>query len=420
MEQFSWLSEQGASLLVEYLQDGVYAIENEKMVYANPALCRLLGYSRQEIIGRPFIELIAPEDVELVLARHRDRVAGIHGPDCYTIRLRTSSGVSVTCELHVGLTVNREGRTVAVGSLRDVTEKMALQEQILATSEELSRIYEQLPDMYYRVDLDNVLTKVSPACFNVLGFTQEELVGQPLANIYKVEQHMQQSLDMISAAAGKPAQTEGEMIHKNGSSVWIMAHSSIRYGPDGLPVWRDGVVRDISERKLMEEQLAALARTDSLTGTYSRRHFLELSEELFRLVKRHQRPISMMMADLDHFKKINDAHGHHGGDQALVAFAETCRKVIRESDLLGRMGGEEFCLVLPETPLQQARVLAERLREATANLAVPLHDRHISLTVSIGLVELGGNEASLESMMRRADLALYRAKAEGRNRVACA
>jgi diguanylate cyclase (GGDEF)-like protein/PAS domain S-box-containing protein len=417
VSQFSWVSEQSASLLVEHLQDAVYAIENELMVYANPALCALLGRPAADIVGRPFIEMIAPEDRELVLTRHRDRLSGRHGPNSYTLRLLSANGRKPVCELHVGLTVNRDGRTVAVGSIRDVTERTEMQAQLLSTSDELSRIYEQLPDMYYRIDMNDIFTMVSPACRNLLGYTQDEMVGQPLSRFQRNVEEIAQNVRDIIAAGGQPVQTEGELVHKNGSAVWIMANTSLRYDPDGEPAWRDGVARDITARKRMEEQLTLLARTDSLTGVYSRRHFIEMSEDIIRLMRRKDRPMALLMADLDNFKKINDIHGHQAGDKALIAFADTCRQVIRESDLLGRLGGEEFAIVLPETSLLQAHALAERLREATAAIVVSLPEKEIRLTVSIGLSELSASDASISPMMRRADIALYRAKAEGRNRV---
>lgn len=417
-QHVSWVAGLSASWLAEHLQDGVYAIENERLVYANPALCQLLGRTAAEIVGHPFINLIAPQDKALVLGRHRERVAGVDGPERYTIHLLTADNHALPCELHVGATMIANDRYLAVGNVHDVTEKMAMQEKLLETTEELARIYQQLPDMYYRADMDGTLLMASPACISLLGYTQEELVDRPLAELYRNPRHLQRDVRTIVRGRGKPAQTEAEMIHKNGHSVWVQANSSFHEAANGAPAWVDGMARDITARKRMEEQLAALARTDSLTGVYSRRHFIEASDDLIRLMKRNRRPLALMMADLDHFKRINDALGHHAGDQALVAFAATCREIIRRSDLLGRVGGEEFAIVLPETALPQALELAERLREATAAVTVPGYDGDIRLTVSIGVTELADNETSLHAMMRRADVALYQAKAEGRNRVA--
>lgn len=416
-EAGSLVSGQSAGWLASHLLDGVYAIENERVVYANPALCQLLGRSAGEVVGHPFIDLIAPEDKSLVLNRHRDRVAGIDSPTRYTIHLLTADNQSLPCELHVGATVVVGDRYLAVGNVHDVTEKEALQTKLLATTEELARIYHQLPDTYYRATVDGVLTMVSPACLDLLGYTQGELEHKPVVALYRNPDDLRRNVRKILRARGKAAQTEAEMIHKDGHSVWIQANSSAHHGADGEPAWVDGMARDITARKNMEEQLSTLARTDSLTGVYSRRHFIAASEDMIRLMKRNQRPMALMMADLDHFKRINDAYGHHVGDQALITFAETCREVIRKSDLLGRVGGEEFAIALPETDRAQALELAERLREATAAIVVPVPGARLGLTVSIGVTELGEQEASLDAMMRRADVALYEAKADGRNRV---
>lgn len=417
MESFSWLSEQGAVVLLEHLRDGVYAIENEKMVYANQALAELLGYPVAELIGRPFLELLAPEDVEMVVSRHRDRVAGKPVPENYFIRLLTVGGEKISCELHAGITVDREGRTVTVGSVRDVSDRTQVQQQLRTANEELRRIYEQLPDIYYRVDMAGIIAMASPASSAILGYAPEEMVGKPMVDLYKNPEDRKRVVAQIAAGAGKPVQVEMEMVHKDGRTIWILAHTFLRYDDGGQPRWMEGVARDITARKQMEQQLADLVRTDSLTGLYSRSYFMEQSEEVIRLMKRHHRPMSVIIADLDHFKQVNDTYGHLGGDRVLIAFAETCRKVIRESDLLGRLGGEEFGLVLPETPLQQARVLAERLREATAAAVIPLEGQHIKLTVSIGLVEMTLNEYSISALLRRADHALYKAKDAGRNQV---
>ena len=417
VESFSWLSGQGAKMLLEHLRDGVYAIENEKIAYANDALAELLGCPVAELIGRPFLELLAPEDVEMVLSRHRDRVAGRVVPENYFIRLLTAQGERISCELHAGITVDREGRTVTVGSVRDVSDRTQVQQQLRAANEELRRIYEQLPDIYYRVDMAGIIAMASPASRAILGYAPEEMVGKPMVDLYKNPVDRKRVVAEIVSGAGKPVQVEMEMVRKDGRPVWILAHTFLRYDEGGQPRWLEGTARDITTRKEMEEQLANLVRTDSLTGLYSRSYFMEQSEEIIRLMKRHHRPMSVMIADLDHFKRINDTYGHLGGDRVLVTFAETCRKVIRESDLLGRLGGEEFGLVLPETPLQQARVLAERLREATAEAITMLEGRQISLTVSIGLVEMTQNEYSISTLLRRADHALYQAKDAGRNQV---
>ena len=224
-------------------------------------------------------------------------------------------------------------------------------------------------------------------------------------------------MQAITDGGGRATRVEAELRHKNGSDIWIATNAFVRYDSEGNPAYIEGVARDISARKQMEEKLTTLSRIDGLTGIYSRRYYMDKSEAVIEMMKRYQRPASMMMMDLDHFKKINDQYGHHVGDLALIAFTMACRKEIREADIFGRLGGEEFALMLPETPIQSAQVLAERICKATDEIVIPFNDSSIRFTVSIGLVALGQDDLTLDSVIRRADKAMYQAKEKGRNQV---
>lgn len=177
---------------------------------------------------------------------------------------------------------------------------------------------------------------------------------------------------------------------------------------------------DISARKQLEEQLREMATTDDLTGLSNRREFMNRGEALLAHCIRQGHACTVMMADLDHFKCINDEHGHHIGDIVLKTFAKTFRKELRNFDLVGRMGGEEFAAILPETTIEKALEVAERLRKAVARFEVPIvTGGSLSLTVSVGLAGLmaGEENANLDQMLRQADRALYKAKRAGRNAV---
>jgi diguanylate cyclase (GGDEF)-like protein len=179
---------------------------------------------------------------------------------------------------------------------------------------------------------------------------------------------------------------------------------------------------DISARKQLEEQLREMATTDELTGLSNRREFMNRGEALLAHCIRQGHSCAVMMADLDYFKRINDEHGHHIGDMSLKTFAKTFRKELRNFDLVGRMGGEEFAAILPETPIEKAWEVAERLRKAVARFEVPiLTGGSLSFTVSIGLAALKpGENMSLDQLLRDADRALYGAKDAGRNAVVSA
>lgn len=417
MKKFSWMSDQGCRVLIDQLHDGIFVIEEGTLVYANQVLAKMLGYTVNELIGRSFIELISSEERSLVWERHRARLAGEDVPDQYEFHLATAQGALIFCSFSASLSVNPQGQTVTVGSVRDVTRQKAALAELEASKMELKSIFDELPDVFYRTNMQGIITMISPSCFDINGYRQEEMLGTALADYYESPEDRQKIVQAITDGGGKAIRVEAGLRHKDGSTIWISTNAFVRLGADGQPVSVEGVARDISERKRMEDQLTALSRTDDLTGVYSRRYFMDKSEEVIKVMRRYQHTASLLIADLDHFKKINDSHGHHIGDIALIAFIKACRQEIRESDILGRLGGEEFGLMLPETSMQNALALAERIRKATAAIEIPLGDQMIGISVSIGLVELGAEDLSLDSVMRRADLAMYQAKERGRNRV---
>jgi diguanylate cyclase (GGDEF)-like protein len=175
------------------------------------------------------------------------------------------------------------------------------------------------------------------------------------------------------------------------------------------------IVMDITSRKEMEQRLEHLASTDPLTGLANRASFFASAAEELQRTRRYHRPLAVLMLDLDHFKRINDTCGHEAGDQALRAFASLCRQLLRETDTMGRIGGEEFAVLLPETSSDAALPLAERLCDAVTRLRPK--GVHAPMTVSIGVSGVNADEASIEPALARADAALYQAKRNGRNRV---
>ncbi len=165
------------------------------------------------------------------------------------------------------------------------------------------------------------------------------------------------------------------------------------------------------------ERLFALATTDALTGLATRRHFMKrLAEEIAR-AKRYGRSLSVAMIDLDHFKQVNDRHGHQLGDQVLRTFAECLSSTLRTVDMAGRLGGEEFAICLPETGGASAAIICERILARTRDLRIAVDDGSIGFTASIGITELHEDDDA-EDMLLRADTSLYAAKAAGRDRIA--
>jgi diguanylate cyclase (GGDEF)-like protein len=179
--------------------------------------------------------------------------------------------------------------------------------------------------------------------------------------------------------------------------------------------------KELSDRTIELEktqaELKLLAMTDPLTGISNRRHFMrKISEELER-TKRYGKPFSLMALDIDHFKDINDNHGHEAGDEVLRSFATHCLSHLRSNDQLARFGGDEFFALLIQTGQDEAKAIAKRIRASIEDMEIPIDSGMINTSVSIGLTTTEGNKFSVEELVKRADKALYKAKKRGRNQV---
>ena len=164
-------------------------------------------------------------------------------------------------------------------------------------------------------------------------------------------------------------------------------------------------------------KLHDLSISDNLTNTYNRRYFFEASEDLIALARKDQHKASLIMLDVDHFKRINDTHGHQAGDFVLVKLAEAIRGTLRDSDIFARIGGEEFSIFLNHTSLEGARVVAEKIRTVVENKTFDYESTPIKVTVSIGISELDQQKRTADDLYKESDRKLYVAKESGRNRV---
>jgi diguanylate cyclase (GGDEF)-like protein/PAS domain S-box-containing protein len=213
---------------------------------------------------------------------------------------------------------------------------------------------------------------------------------------------------------GRVDDFEAEMLTATGKTFWAsLSGQRLRY--DGQDALLAAIV-DITAHRQKQQNLQEQAMHDPLTGVFNRRYVEDVLRSEIERAQRHERPLAVAMLDADHFKSINDTYGHPTGDEVLRAISDRCKRALRSNDIFGRYGGEEFVIVFPETQLEDARSVAERLRVAVAGAPIRAGDNALDVTVSIGLAAFAQGE-DIEKLFQRADAALYTAKQDGRNLV---
>ena len=265
---------------------------------------------------------------------------------------------------------------------------------------------------------------VSPYANVLLGVSPDVLLTDPC----KVLQHMVpddvvtlQQQHAQALRSQQPYECTARLLRPDGQTVWVqmMATPTPVADKPGVTLW-SGFVFDVTDRMQLETELRHMAFHDPLTGAHNRRSFMQgLAQEMHR-VQRTGEVGALLMLDIDHFKRVNDTWGHDVGDAVLKHLVTVLQAGLRQLDMLGRLGGEEFAVLLPATQLEGALELAERLRQAVAQTPAPVHGsdgQSVAYTISIGVALLGCETTHPDDVLKRADSAMYLAKSTGRNRV---
>ena len=293
-------------------------------------------------------------------------------------------------------------------------------EQALMESEErYRRLIKAVPAYTYSVmvrDGHAISTRHSVGCFAITGYNPEDYEVDPYLwhkMIYPDDKTMVENSIKEILAGSEVAPIEHRIVRSDGTVIWIR-NSMVSYrDEEGVMTRYDGLIEDITERKLAEEELKRLATTDKLTGAYNRTKFKEIMVREIERVKRYNQPLSLIIFDIDRFKKVNDKYGHNAGDYVLRTISDIVGENIRKIDYFVRWGGEEFMIISSETNLKEAYALAERIREIIENY---MFEGIGKVTISFGVTEFNEDDTQ-DSLIKRADDAMYEAKRKGRNRV---
>ena len=388
-----------------------------KIRMANRRALELFAYQAEELVGKSFECIHVNQENYDNFAEHYQKITQGETIVEATWPFLTRSGDIIWCEAY-GTAVNPEQPDEGlIWTLIDVTESHQIEErnQLLVSALEAAANAIVITDTEARIEWTN------QAFEQLSGYSREEAIGRRPSELISSGMQDRNFYQQLWATILAGKTWRGEIINKKKSGEQY--HEELIIAPvrnkSGEVEHFVGVKQDISVRKHMEEQLEHMAVSDFLTGLPNRRYFISrLEEELARQQRNPDQASALLMLDIDRFKQINDQHGHIIGDQALQKFADLIRQRLRKTDLAGRIGGEEFALLLSGAKLDDAYTFAEKLRTQTQQLAIELENGELAyMSISIGITSLNQTDQDPDQTLARADKAMYQAKQNGRNRV---
>ncbi len=315
-------------------------------------------------------------------------------------------------EVWFSATVSPLSSNTAIVVAHDITKRKQMEQALQESEERYRTIIENIEDGYYEVDLRGNLTFCNPSHARMMGYTQAELLGMNNRS-YMDEQNARDVFLTFNSVyrTGMPAKAFGwELIRKDGSKFFVEISVSLVRDTAGNPVGMRGISRDITERKRFEEEMREISLRDQLTGLYNRRGFITLAEQQIKVANRTKRPMPLAFIDVDDMKWINDTLGHEEGDKALIDTANIFRQTFRESDIMARIGGDEFAILATDVTEMDPEILSSRLQQSIDAYNAE-ETRRYTIYMSWG-VTVYDPEApiSLDQLMSAADELMYAQK----------
>ncbi|MGH9179652.1 MAG: PAS domain S-box protein [Acidimicrobiales bacterium] len=403
-------SEQMFRDLLEAAPDAMVIVDAiGDIVLVNAQVERIFGYAREDLLGQP-VELLVPDRFRPGHPEHRadynnephTRPMGA-GLELYG---RRKDGTEFPVEISLSPLQTEDGLLVS-SAIRDITERRRSEQD----ASHFRAVVESSHDAIVGKDLDGVITSWNAGAQRLYGYTAEEARGRSTSMLVPagLEDDLPDILRRVRSGE-RVDDYETVRIRKDGTQVDVSLTVSPIRDSSGAVVGASTIARDIGARLRYQNQLRFLAEHDPLTGAWNRRRFeREVSEQIGR-ARRYGEQAAVLIIDLDGFKEINDTYGHRSGDKALKAVAAALKSRLRETDVVARVGGDEFAVLLPYANAEQGATMAADLARVIAECAIEVGGQHLYLSASIGAVHIDRHTSSDESILSEADRAMYREK----------
>lgn len=385
-----------------------------RFITCNHAFEKMVKLSRSEIMEKTCDDLFPRKWSEKELIMDQELIIGLNrlNKQSYELHFDEPFGELRDILVEKAPAIDASGNMTGIaGAISDISEIRGLKADAEDNINRLETLLNALPVAIVVIDHDTrKVIDLNPQAMLILGYTREQIAGRNCKRLFCGDSG---SRCPLFDATAKLERSEGVVIDVTGRNIPVLK-SVILTEIDNKKVVLE-CFADISEQKILENQLREMAETDFLTRLFNRRHFIASAEMELSRAKRYNHPVSHIMLDIDYFKRINDQFGHAAGDEVLKRVAQICWETVRDTDIAGRIGGEEFAVILVECGLETAHKVAERIRCRVAGHLFHVEEKTIRCTISAGTSELNSKEDNLEKLMKRADDALYRAKKAGRN-----
>lgn len=406
-------SEERYRLILHHSPTGILHFGNDLTItYCNERFAEIIEAPVERLVGLDMKALRDQRVLSALRAALRGTTAIYEGEYVTTLSGRRI-WISMSCSPLLGPHGNPEG---GIAIVEDITARRLDEEAIRESEARLQLMLETSP-IAVRIagESGRKVLFANQRYAELIQSDPESMLGADPGLYYANERDYQEVLGVL-AKGGRVTNRLIELRMPDGLSKWALA-SYLMLTYEGQPAVL-GWFYDVTEQKKAEQQLESLAKTDPLTGLHNRRSFMEIAERELARSARHGSPLAILMLDIDHFKAINDTHGHRVGDLALKEFAKLARQTLRGFDCIGRIGGEEFAVLLPQADLNQAMCAAERIRQLIERSPLSLEQGlPLQFTVSIGVAAISDPSTNIDTLLNKADAALYQAKNAGRNRV---